>query len=271
MKILKRLLVGLLVLLAVAVVVLNTFLGRIVKTAVNEVGPSVMKVPVSLADADFRLLRGKLALEGLVIGNPEGFKSEKMFSLGKVAVDIEPASVAGDTIHIRRIHIDAPEITYEVGLGGSNIGALTDLLEGGKKDEKKPEPEEPAPEPRTKKKVVIDEVLVENGKVTLSANFLGGAGIPLPLPTISLKDVGKEKGGTSPAEAITSIFKAILGSVVKVVTESGKLVGKGAGAVVDGAEAVGGAAVEGVEAVGGAAVDAVKGVGGLLGIGGEEK
>jgi len=58
----------------------------------------------------------------MVVGNPEGFKTESVFQLNQIRVILDPKSLLTNRIHIREILIDAPEITYEVGLSGSNIG-----------------------------------------------------------------------------------------------------------------------------------------------------
>ncbi len=269
MKVLKWF-AGFLVVVLIAIVLIgNFFLGSLVKKSVNAVGPSVVGVPVTLEDASFRLIQGKATLEGLVIGNPEGFHTEQAFGLGRISVDLDPKSLTTDTIHIRRIEIDAPEISYEMGLGKSNIGALIDQMSKGKDGEKKEEKAGEEPAEKSATKVVIDEIVIADGKILLSAKLLGGAGVPLPLPTITMKDIGKESGGATPTEVISKVLSTILGAVTSVVSESGKLVGKGAEAAVEGVEAVGGAAVEGVEAVGKGAADLIKGVGGILG--GSEK
>jgi len=223
MKWLKRIGVGLIVLLVVLILVANFFLGSIVKSTVNSVGPLALGVPVSLADANFRLLQGKLYLKGFVLGNPEGFKSDHAISVGEVAVDLDMKTILSDTIHVRRVYVDKPEISYELGLGTSNVGTILDKLGGDKKE----------PTPQSKKKVIIDDFLIENGGIVIAAKLTGGVGAPVPLPTIHMKDLGKDEGGTSVVDVFKKVFGAIISSATGLVSGTGKLIGEGAGAVGD--------------------------------------
>ena len=166
---------------------------------------------------------------------------------------------------IKRIYVNAPDITYEVGLGKSNIGRILEQTEGPAEPEKSRE--------AGGKKVVIEDFLIENGRIRISATLAMGLAAPIPLPTIHLTDIGKEKQGASPLEVIKQVLGAIVGSVTKVVTGTVGLVGDGAKAVGgvavgavegtaevvgDGAKAVG----SGAKAVGGAVVDVGAAVGG---------
>jgi len=240
--------------------------GRTIKTAVNTAGPKVLKVPVTLADAEFRPFSGLIRLEGLHIGNPEGFKSDGIFDLGSIRVELEPRSLLSDTIHIKTIFIDKPQVTYELALGKSNVGALIEALEGEPKAEEpksdeKPAPAEPQDEAKPKVKVIIDEIVIEGGRLTLASTLTGGTGAPIPLPKITLRDIGKEEQGTTVGE----VFKKILGAIGGAATSSVGAIGdalKGGGeAVVDAGKAVGGATADAAKAVGEGTVDAAKAVG----------
>lgn len=270
MKIVKRVLVGLVLALVALVLALNFFGGRIVRTAVNTAGPAALQVPVSLEDADLRLLRGKLALKGLVIGNPKGFKSAHLVTLGDLQVALQPGSLASDTIVIEKVYINAPEFTYEKSLTDSNLSALLDQLDGGTKEGGKPAEAEKEDTPAEGgKKVVINDLIIENAKVHLALTALGGHGATLPLPTIHLQDLGKEKGGASFPEVIGNIFSAVLKAITGVVAGAGELVGDGAKALgttaLDAGKAVGDAAAEAGHAVGEGATKVLEGVGGLFG------
>ena len=282
MKWLVRILVVLVILVVVLVVVASLFLGSIVKTAAEKAGPMALGVPIKLEKASFQLLRGKISLHGFVLGNPEGFKTEQAIGVGEVTVELEPKSLLTDTIVIKRIYVDAPDITYELGLGKSNIGRILEQASGPEKAEAKVEPEEkkaPATDEKAGKKVVIEDFLIENGHIRISTTLAMGAAAPIPLPTIHLTDIGKDTEGASPIEVIRQVLGAIVGSVTKVVTGAAGLVGDGAQAVGegavktvdataevvgDGAKAVGGAVLKTGEAVGEGASKVIGGVTGIF-------
>ncbi|MDP6525884.1 MAG: hypothetical protein QGH15_16835 [Kiritimatiellia bacterium] len=258
----KKLGIVVLVLLAVVailLVVVVTRLGDVIKNAVETVGPGFTGGEVTLADVSVKPLKGEAGLRGFVVGNPEGYKTDKAFELGEVQVKVDLGSVTKDTIIINEIVIDGPEITYEKSLKKSNIAQILDNVnkaagveEGGE------EPEEEPAEKGEGKKVVIDHVIVKNARVRLSTALLMGKAVSIPLPTIELEDIGKESEGTTFAEATSEILKAVLGSVTEAVSKSVELAG-------DAAKAVGDAAIKGADAAlkgAGAAADAAaKGAG----------
>lgn len=260
MKWIVRLVGGLVVVVLVLLVVLNFFMGSIVKKSAETIGPSVLGVDVRLDEADFSLFRGRAQLKGMLIGNPEGFKTPSMFELGEILIELKPLSILTDTIVIDRIFINAPRITYEQAARGNNIGKLIEQLEGEPPAEgeeapaEKPEPEEPA----EGKKVVINELVIDHGRVNVSLTALRGQVIPVPLPRLQMNDIGKEKEGASVKEVITTVLEAIAKSATEVVGASIDVLGKGAEAAGDllkgGAEMGGDAArqaAEGVKDLGG--------------------
>lgn len=263
MKWVKRIAIVLLLLVVVAVVAASLFLGSIVKTGVNTIGPKVMGVPVTLDEAKFSLLGGRLKLGGLVIGNPEGFKTPSAMKLGQLEVILDVPSLLSDRIIIKKIHVGGPEITYERGLKESNLSRLLAGLEGEAKPEEKPKEGKPAPagkEEKPGKKVQIDDFLIDDAKLNLSITGLGGNALPLPLPPIHLTDIGKEKEGASVTEVISQVLAAIVQSAGQVATKSVELVGKGV-------EKAGELAGEGVQKAGELAGEGVQKAGELAGKG----
>ncbi len=276
MKVVKWL-IGIFVALIIVIGLVVAFgLGAAIKTGVETVGPVVTGVPVTLEKASVSPMRGEAKLKGLIVGNPEGFKTPSMFELNDLKVKLTIQSVLSDEIQIESIQIDGPMITYEQGLKGNNITALMKQIEENLGTDDSDTEEEGDSEGG--KKVVIDEVIISNAKVRLSITGLGGKAAGMPLPTITLKDIGKETGGVTFAEAIGEIVSAVLHGVTGVVASTGKRVGEGVVAVGEGALAVGGGVVDGVGAVGeealkgagaaaGVATDVVKGTGKVVGSG----
>jgi uncharacterized protein involved in outer membrane biogenesis len=257
----KILSIGLLLIVVIAVGVI-TFASHVVKNAVNRIGPAVLGVPVAVEHVRAYPVRGDIHIRGLIIGNPEGFKTDQLFSMGELNVDLSVKSILTDTIIIRKIEVVAPEISYEMTLRGSNIGALQESLAGEKSETNETETAEEKPvEAAPGKKLIIENFIISDGKVKLSLPGMMGTAVPLPLPGIHLTDIGKEEQGASVTDVVGKIFGAVFSAVTQVVTSSGKLVGDGAKLIGDGAMAVGGVAVDGVSAVGGAAVDGVSAVG----------
>ncbi len=283
MKVLRLSLLVFAVLLIILVVVFAFFLGDLIKTSVETVGPKVTGVEMTLGDAKVYPFRGHVTLKELIIGNPEGFKSDYLFRLGALEINVNVKSVTSNTIVIENILIRGPIMNYEKSLTTSNLGTLLASLEGESADEEK-DKEQPAEKKEKKredvkggKKIVINDLQIEGIRVKVSTTLTGGHAITIPLPPIHMTDIGKESEGASLTDVLLEIVRAIFGAVTKGVTGSVKLVGKGAmlvgetaldgvqlageGALkagevtVDGVKVVGGTAVDGVQAVGGVAVD----------------
>ena len=161
---------------------------------------------------------GKGSLHGLLIGNPEGFKTESAFKMDKVEVTLDTDSITSDTVVIKKIDILAPEVTYELGGGGSNINAIQNNVNafvkkyvGASKSNEKSAAQEGGT------KMIIDHLYVKGGKVNISATLLGGNSMTVPLPDIHLKDIGKKENGATPGEVVKAIIGALNTAILKAV------------------------------------------------------
>jgi hypothetical protein len=112
------------------------FLGTIVKKGVETVGPNITKTSLKLDSATISVFNGSGQLKGFELGNPEGFKTGSAVKVGSIGLALEPRSVLGKKVVIHSIRVEAPEITYEAALGGSNIGKILDNLKSTSSQEK---------------------------------------------------------------------------------------------------------------------------------------
>ena len=254
MRAMKWVVIGVVALLVVGFI-LAFRLGGAVKAGVEGFGPKLLGVPVKVAHVKLSLLTGEFRIQGLDVGNPEGFRTDHSFRVGEISVNVAMRSLLSKTIHVRRVYVNAPDIAYEAGLNGSNLGKLLEGMEG----EKKPSgtPKEAEKGQKAGKKVLIDDLRVEGGRIRLSAVGLAGNALTIPLPPVHLTDIGKESNGASPVEVIRSVLTAIVGSVKGAVSGAGAVVGKGAQEVGVGVQKAG-------AAVGKEAGKVVEGVGSLF-------
>lgn len=255
---------GLALLAAIAaVLVIYLSLSRIVKTGIETVGSTVTKCPITVEDISFKPLRGSLKINNLVVGNPEGFKTESAFRVDEINISMVPKSIFSERVQVQDVTIHAPQVTYEVGALETNIGRIQENVEnflgalpgGGNA------PAEPAPQEETSgegKKVEIDHLLVDGGKIGISATILQGRQVSLPLPKLELTDLGKEGDGQSIPEMVGTVLDKILGSVLDVVKRSGVLLKDAAKKIGETAQDAGAGIKKGVGGV-------VKGVKGMFG------
>jgi uncharacterized protein involved in outer membrane biogenesis len=215
----KGLLIGggvLIVVIAVGVYWFASNLDSLIKTAIETYGSEITKTEVTLDKVEISPTSGAGSLSGLKMGNPAGFKSDSAFNLGQVSVALDTSSLGSDTIVIKEIVIAAPAVTYEIGANGSNIDAIRKNVEsytgaagsGGSSSGGANEGEI---------KMVIENLYIRDGKVNVSATALGGKSLGAPLPTIHLKDIGKDSGGATPGEVADKVIKAVSKGATKAV------------------------------------------------------
>lgn len=232
------------VLLAVVILVclyvgLTYFMGSIVKAGVNSFGPKLTQTKVELAGATISPLTGSGTLRGFTVGNPQGWSDANAFSLGKVHVDVEPFSIFGDHIVINEIIIDEPVFLYETRFVSSNIKDLLKNIEqftGGGKD---------APAKDGKPiRFVVKKFRLTNGQARLG---VGPTAVPVPMPPISIDNLGVKEGGITPDQLATAVMGAVLNDIVGATAKAALQVGSTTGAAA--AEAAGDAAKKAGEGV----------------------
>jgi len=207
----------------VLIVVLILFLGNIIKAGIETAGPELIGVPISVEKVKVNPLTGTVHIKALMIGNPEGFKTESLMKLGEFNLDLSLASLFSDTIFIKKIRIDAPEITYEKALRSSNFNTLMNHLPPPKTQED-PGGETPA-DPAPAKKVMIEDFQLNDAKVHVTLTALGGKKMTLPLPDIRMQNIGKGTGGANIREVVAGVFASIRNATLKAISTSGELAG----------------------------------------------
>lgn len=254
----RGLLIGCLVLVLlpiVAVVFTLLFLGgSIVKQGMEQVGPKVTGTTMTVQSVSIRPLSGGVLIKGLRVGNPEGFKTEKAFELGEMRVEVDPFSLLGDKIVVRKVHIIAPDITYEQTLKGSNLDKINENVNKFVESVTGPaKPQESPPAESSTQKLQIDEIVLKDAKVHLSAGILKGKSVPIPILDIQMQNLGTGPEGITIGEAVKETMKAVLSSVGQAIKKAGS-------AVAEGVSETAGEVKDKVKEGTGKAVDKVKGL-----------
>lgn len=251
----KKLLIAaavLLVLLVVVIVVVGMSMGKIIKTGVETVGPKITKTEMKLDSASLSLLGGSGTLKGFTLGNPEGYKTPAAIQAGSVSVGVKPSSLFSDKIVVRHVRVEGPEITFEGTIGtANNLSKILDNVkettggaaEPAKPDAKKepttgksePKSEKPKAESKSEapsKKLQVDEFVITGAKVRLSMTMFGGKAATVPLPPISLKDLGTGPEGITPGELTQKVLKEVTVETLKAAEKAVADFGKGAAGVI---------------------------------------
>jgi uncharacterized protein involved in outer membrane biogenesis len=227
--------IGLLVLIIVVVIIVGVFLGSIVKTAVNTVGPKITHTTLTVDAVDVSMLTGSAKIKGLVIGNPEGYKAPNSISVGLTAVSVSPMSVLSDKIVVKSIRVESPEITFEGNpLGANNLKKIEEnvnAVAASLQTSSTNQPAAAAAPSKSAKKLEVDDFLITGAKIHI------GTGATLPLPDIHLTDLGKGPEGITAADLTRRVLSEVVSGTIKTVgsavTDIGKDAGKAVGAGVN--------------------------------------
>lgn len=237
----KKILIGLVAIVVVAGVAfyfLYANLGGIVKAAIEKYGTEATQAKVTVDSVTLSATDGAGSISGLSVGNPTGFATPTSVTVGAVSVKIDTGSITKTPIIIKEVVIAAPKVTYERGNTGGNLEKIQENVTkyagvGGNK---------PAASSSGKQepKVIIENLYVRDGQISISHTALQGRTLSSGLPTIHLRDIGKDKGGATPAEVAEKVLGAITQSASKVASvDLDKALGQIKGAI---GGAVGGAA-----------------------------
>ncbi|MDG4720747.1 MULTISPECIES: hypothetical protein [Thalassospira] len=266
----KKILIGLAAIIFLVVgglVYVYVNLDDIVKTTIEKAGTRVTLAEVTVEGVAIEATQNTAAINGLVVGNPDGFKTDYAFSLGNISVRLDGSTLTSDTIRIIEVVVDAPSVTYELGNGSSNIATIQRNVESFVQRVSGPagaggaDGDAAGDDAGSSTKIIIDNVYVRNGNVGVSAALLQGKKLSASLPEIHLKDVGKEENGATPAQVAGEILTAINASVFQAVSSlnvDGLLqgvgdLGKGVVGAIGGAASTGGTTIkDGADALGGA-------------------
>jgi hypothetical protein len=200
------------------------------------------------------------------VQNPKGFSSADAIALGDIKVALDLSTLQSNTIVIKDVTILQPSVLYEYAGNGGNLETLQKNVQSyaAKFSGGKTEPNKSAGDPaqsaskQPEKKVIIENLVIRDGKVAATHQALQGRTISANLPTIQLKDIGKDKGGATPAEVAEKVIGSISAAASRVATaelqkQAGDLLKNQAGGLLGGA--TGGGATGG-----GSATDKLKGL-----------
>ena len=228
---LKKILIGVAALVVVLVVAvggglyyLYSNLDSLVKTAIESVGGDATQTKVSVKDVKLSLTSGEGTISGLLVGNPKGFSTPQSLSLGSVSVKVDTDSVKKmisdpkSPVLIKEVAINAPAITYERSATTGNLETIQqNVTKYAGIDQSKPAAK-PSSGGKEDPKFIIENLYVRDGKIAISHSALQGKTLSTGLPTIHLKDIGKDKGGASPAEIADKVLGAITQQASKVAS-----------------------------------------------------
>ncbi len=203
----------------------SNILERAIIAGAETWGPELTQTTVELGDAEVKLANGSCQLQGLVVGNPEGFVTEQSMSVGLLRLALQPRSLFRDKIVIEELVIEQPQLTYEVTLSGANLNRILKNVEefaGRSASGDAPA----ANEPGGGKRFEIRLLRITEGQVTIASSLLEGEPIVVPLPPIEIRDIGAGPEGATLADVVRQTLRSINAETVRAAAQSGSSFGE---------------------------------------------
>lgn len=207
---------------------LTANIDGLVKNGIENYGSAMTQAKVGVGAVKIAPADGKGTISNLFVGNPAGFKTGHALKVGRIDIDIDLGSVAKDVVVIRRIAVLAPDVIYEKGDAITNFDTIQKNIAAylGPTDDKK-----------GGKKLIVELLTIRDAKAEASAAFMNGKTVSVPLPDITLKNIGRAKGGITPGELgqeVAGALKARLTGAVsfdRLMKSAGDAVGKAGSAI----------------------------------------
>lgn len=246
---LKRFLLICLAIGLVVIAALHLWLDTILKHAVERIGPTLTRTSIKLDGVAVSFLRGFAEFDGLVIGNPSGYKAPNAAHLKKAKVQLDWTSAWTERIVVEQVTIDAPEMTVEGVMSKSNISVILDNVKSSSSSAAS----------QGKYKLYINALNITGGRLTVWMDTGSQALQPVtfPLADIHLADLGKHSGGLTAQEVSIIIIGAMNKEVMRTIAATGNLLQRGTVLAHESARELGGLA-------GNATTGTIKGLKGLL-------
>lgn len=153
----------------------------------------VLGVAVSFAGFAVDLCCGTVRLEGLVVGNPEGFKAPHLLSIGKLIFDIDVFKFIrsfGKVVSVQRL------VLHDVSVIVEQKGFTTNaskLIQSFGEDSDDSDDDHSGKRRSQRKKWWLHEVAVVHSVVRIQLDALGGLGKNISLNDVVVKDLNREE------------------------------------------------------------------------------
>lgn len=204
---------GVFVVAAVAFVIVFMQIDSIVKSAIEKYGTQITGVTVTVGKVDLSPSSGEGSVSNLIIGNPRGYKAKDAFTMQTTTVAVDTKTVTTDVVVIDEIIMDGPFINYELTAEGNNFKAIrqniNDYMSKGGKSAVSGEIAD--------KQVIVKDLYIRNGSITVSAPIVAEKTYDVKLPTIHLTNLGKDGGKGNLPDVIQQVMTVITGTVLTAV------------------------------------------------------
>ncbi len=207
MKPVFQALVALIVIAALGALALSFTMDSMIESNIESTTSEMLDTSVEVNNVSVSILDGTGTIDGITIHNPEGFSDKPAVKLQKISLKVDPYSFLSDTVIVKRVEIQEPQVFYEQKVSGSNLDALSSNLSGGSS---------------SSVNVVVDYLLVQDGSVTLSTEIGGEKSVQATFGRIELEGIGCQ-GSNTMDQAMRQVLEPILRKAAREAVKQGLL------------------------------------------------
>ncbi len=198
----KALIAALVVVIVVAAAGVWFFyrLDLVVAGIIEREGSAATQTAVRVGGVSIDLRGARASVADLTIANPEGFGGTA-FDLGNFSVEIDPSSIATDTIVLEEVIVSGARLDIIQRGGRNNMRELLANLQSGGED--------PAAVDGQGKKIIIERFVLAGASASVSAPDVDEAR-EIDIPTIELDDIGRATNGATATQVATQVLEPVI-------------------------------------------------------------
>ncbi|MGN0853882.1 MAG: hypothetical protein ACI4Q3_10995 [Kiritimatiellia bacterium] len=227
-KIVLWTLVALVAFLVLSVAALPLWIGPVVTAVASSVVPGMTGTDFTMESFSLNPYNGRICVKGVRLANPQGYDEPVAVGVDSISICLETGSLFSEKIHVYDLTVDSPFVSYVFDAAGTNNFARIAAHAAARSE---PKAETAGSGEKTDgKKVLIDRLEVRGTVVQYRR-------LKLPVPTLVLKDIGKEREGaslTQVGEEVWNSVKGRFGSVGDALNSTAGTVGENAASLLKG-------------------------------------
>jgi hypothetical protein len=196
-----------------------------VKKVIEDVGTDVTQTSVHVSGVEIALLDGKASLAGLSVANPPGFSGSNIFTLDKVAVEIDIESLNSNPIIINEILVRQPQVFYEMNKDRiSNLDVLKKNVASYPASDSAAADDKAASDktaPGEEMKLIIKTLRFEGGHLSAVSAIVPDKKIEADLPAFQMNNLGQSTGGATSDQIARQVIDRLVKQAVDVAAKAG--------------------------------------------------
>ncbi len=215
MKVLGWIIAGVAVLLIAVGVYVAMNSGALLERAIERYGTEYLGAPVAVSGVDVSFAEGSASINGLVVGNPQGFEGPPAFRLDRVDVVLDTGQISSDLVVLEAVSVDGAQVAALMRGRTLNLQEIMDHLNAQIGANQRAE--ETGVESEVK--LIIDRFDFTGARASAESDLLGDAAIDIP--DVHLTDIGRESNGATVGEVLAQVLAPIYRAVSREMVARG--------------------------------------------------